>query len=307
VSGTPTGILGALMSLQPGSTDCAGIVPDGYSLLASVQIESGEKLLGVIEDTVLNVGGDQALQQFRNGLDQVDQGFAVNVEWELLPGIGHELFLAMKTPDLDMLASGRQPAWADFQPIFGFAVQDQVILADLVKRFAQSPMAMQQGWRLVTTGHGDHEIYTLENMAFNFHLSLAFANDYCILSLDRGLVTAALDAVGEGATLAAEAQYKASREQMADKVNAYVYLDTRPAKEAVVTLLRRQLPPKAMVWVGALERAVPELGGYSLAIAAGESSLRMEGYGELPVAFSGLSLLAVSGAVQVQKLRGHLQ
>jgi hypothetical protein len=302
VDGRPTGVLGALMSLAPGSTDSAGVVPADYSLLASLQVESGEKLFGLIEDTVLEIGGDQALQQFRNGMDQVDQGFAVNVEWELLPGIGHELFLAMRTPDLDMLASGRPPRWADFEPIFGFAVKDQVILTDLVKRFANSPVAMQQGWRLVTVGHGEYEIYTLENMAFNFHLSLAFVGDYCVLSTDRGHVTGALDAVDGGRTLAGDIQYGLSRAQVAKDLNAYVYLDTRPAQEAALALLRQNLPSEAMIWLGTIERVMPSLGGYSLALAAQDSALRAEGYGELPVAFTGLSLLAVSGAVQTQQL-----
>jgi hypothetical protein len=50
---------------------------------------------------------------------------------------------------------------------------------------------------------------------------------------------------------------------------------------------------------------IPSLGGYSLALIAGQSSLRMEGYGELPVAFSGLSLLSISGAIQTQKLKAR--
>jgi hypothetical protein len=293
------------MSLQPGTTDCAGVVPGDYSLMASVQIESGEKLLKLVEDTVLEIGGDQALQQFRNGMDQVDQGFAVNVEWELVPGIGREAFLAMRTPDLDALTAGRPPRWIDFEPIFGFAVKDQVILSDLVKRFANSPVAMQQGWQLITTGHGDYEIYTLENIGFDFRLSLAFVSGYCVLSTDRGLVIGALDAADTGATLSTETQYMASRAQVAEQVNAYAYLDTRPAREALLTLLPQRLPPQAMTWAGMLTRVMPDLGGYSLAIAAGDSEIRAEGYGELPVAFSGMGLLALSGAVEVQKVRAR--
>ena len=54
----------------------------------------------------------------------------------------------MKTPDLARLGS-RRAVWADFDPIFGFAARDQVILGDLIRRFANSPVAMQQGWRLM--------------------------------------------------------------------------------------------------------------------------------------------------------------
>jgi hypothetical protein len=80
-----------------------------------------------------------------------------------------------------------------------------------------------------------------------------------------------------------------------------VYLDTRPLREALLSLLPANVPPKARPYLPLIEGMVPELGGYGSAIVADEAELRLEAYGDVPAAYGFFSVVALGGAIESQK------
>lgn len=299
--GPEGGLLPALMSLESGETRSAAVVPEGYVLLLSLQIGSGETLYGLIEEMVRVMGGEIGLQQFRMAMDQIDQFFAVNVEWELLPGIGNEVFFAVRAPDVEVMRSGRQPDIEDIAPIFGFVVNDADSLRGLIERF-KAPQAAQQGWQLITEAHQDVELYTLTHIGMPGGLSFAFLEGFFVGAPDADMVRSVITAVTAGKTLANEGQYQAVSKHLPAAVNASAYLDTRQTMQALMELLSAAAGGQAQAFVPLIRQSVPDLGGYGLAVVADEDELRVETYGELPVAFSLFSAGALAISVQVPRL-----
>ena len=294
-----SGLLPGVMALKPGGARCAEVVPADYALVVSCQVESGEKLYALIEDAVKQSAGEPGLQQFRAGMDQVDQAFAVNVEWELLPRIGNEAFFAVRAPGPDVVTAGRKPTEEDFAPIFGFAVKDEAALRDLLKRFGGSQQARQMGWQLITEGHEGNEVLTLNNIAGPARLSVAFLDGFLVCSRETQAVRSAISAVGAGKTLAKDAQYQQVQAHLPAQGNAYVYADSRPLKPLLMEALRLRARPKAQPFLPLVERAVPDLGGYGLALTSQGGDVKAEGYGDVPAAFTFLSLASI-GAVTDQ-------
>ncbi|MHC4591925.1 MAG: hypothetical protein ACYS8L_04420, partial [Planctomycetota bacterium] len=107
-------------------------------------------------------------------------------------------------------------------------------------------------------------------------------------------------AVAEGDVLADEAQYLAVRRHLPPVVNAQAYLDTRPLKGAVMALLPDRVPPNAAPYLSLMEGVVPDLGGYGVAIVADEGELRLEAYGDVPLAYPFFGALSLGGAVDSQ-------
>ncbi|MCK4283999.1 MAG: hypothetical protein KAX44_06750, partial [Candidatus Brocadiae bacterium] len=140
------GFLPRVMALKARRTRAAALVPQDYGLLASLQIESGEALYSLVEGIVRLNKGEAGVEEFKWGLDQVDMAFTVNVQWELLPIIGSEAFLALRTPPAEAWAHGAGPRFKEFGPVFGFEVKNEKGLAELVRRFADSFVAQSQGW-----------------------------------------------------------------------------------------------------------------------------------------------------------------
>ncbi|MCK4374866.1 MAG: DUF3352 domain-containing protein, partial [Candidatus Brocadiae bacterium] len=295
------GLLPALMGLESGGTRSAAVVPQSYVLLLSFQIESGERLYGLIEEVVTQTQGEIGLQQFRMAMDQIDQAFAVNVEWELLPGIGNEVFFAVRSPDAEVMRSGGQPDAEDMAPIFGFVVNDADSLRGLIERFTASPQAAQQGWQLITEAHQDVELYTLTNIAGPAGFSFAFLEGFFVGAPDADMVRSVITAVTAGKTLANEGQYQAVSKHLPAGVNASAYLDTRQTMQALMELLPVTMQRGGRAFAPLVRQVVPELGGYGLAVVADEDELRVETYGELPVAFSLFSAGALAISVQVQR------
>jgi hypothetical protein len=294
------GFLPALMGLEAGPAQAAGVLPADYDLLASLQIGSGEKLYDVIEAVTLQQGGPQALNQLRAGRDQIDAAFTINIEWELLPAIGHEVFFAAHTPDLDTILTGQQPSWADFEPLFGFAVRDADQLQDLISRFAASPLAMQKGWVLSTDAHEGVEVHTLSNLAPGFRLSLACVGGYCVCATDEGLVRRAIEAVKGGPTLAADPRYADTVEHLGGDQQVGLYVDTKPLQDMLLAAMQQNARDEARAFLPIVTRSLPDVGPYALALGGGQDEMRVEAYGDLPALFAAFSFLAVGGTTAVQ-------
>ncbi|KPK62108.1 MAG: hypothetical protein AMK73_06800 [Planctomycetes bacterium SM23_32] len=249
-------------------------MPRDYALLASVQIGYGETLYSLIEETVRQNEGEVGVQNFRAGVDQVDHAFAVNVEWELLPTIGSEAFLAVRAPAAEQMARGGKPRPSDLALLIGFAVQDRDALKGLVERFAASPEAAQMGWQLITEGYNGQDYHTLRNIAGPAGFSFAFVDGFVVGSKDAEALKPVLDAVASGEVLGAEPRYLAVSEHLPEVANVRAYVDSRPFREAALLGMERNAPPKARSFVPMLQEAVPDLGGYGLALVGQGDVLR---------------------------------
>jgi len=295
------GVLPAVMGLKAGEARCASVVPSSYAFLASLQIESGERLYGLIEEVIRQTQGEAGLQRLRTGMGQVDRVFAINVEWELLPRIGREVFFACRALDADVLAAGRPAQRADFAPFFGFAVNDAAALRELFERFAASPQAAQMGWQFYTEGHEGQEVHVLRNIAGPAGLSLAFLGDFLVCSQDTETVKSVVSAFVAGKTMANDPQYQGVAKHLPPEGQAMVYADTRPIKPLLSAAMKAKAPPKAQAILPLIERAVPDLGGYGMAVVTEGGQIRGEGYGDVPALFAMFSFMSLGGAVESQK------
>lgn len=301
------GLLPALAALQPGQTAAARVMPVSHSALLTCRIESGEKLYEIVEDLVRHNEGEAGLQQFRMGMDQVDRMFAINLEWELLPAIGGEAFVAVRLPTAEQWASGRPPRKADFEPIWGFALRDEQLLRDLVERFGKSTEARQTGWQVMTEGHADLQVHTVSNVTSPVRFALAIVDGYCVCAPEADTVRAVIDAVAAGQVLAGDEQYQAACAALPQDANASVYLDTRPLRQGLLAVSRRRVPEAKQAFLPLLERLVPDVGGYAVA-AVGEGDLiRIEGRGDLPALFSFANVLSLGGSVESHKQAARLR
>ena len=294
------GVIQTAMELAPGSVGSAAVVPADYGFLLSAQIESGERLYGLIEDVVLQTAGQMQLDQFRMGMDQVDQLFAVNVEFELLPEIGNEVFVALRAPDEDLLRSGRGPEPKNLEPIFGFAIEDPSDLIDIVERFAASPQAAQMGWQLVNDRHGDQEFYTLD--VGRGQVSFAFMGGYAVISHDVMAVRGAIEAVDSGQTLATDAAYRATMQHLPSAVSAAAYVNPQAFIEGILpTLKQNARRPRQQAFLPIAEGLAGALSGYGVALVADGDEIRLEGYGPVPAAFGLASVGFLGAAIDGQK------
>ncbi|MHC4591077.1 MAG: DUF3352 domain-containing protein [Planctomycetota bacterium] len=292
------GFLPAAMALAAGRSRCAGVVPDDYVLLVSLQIESGQELYSLVEEAVRQNEGEAGVQEFHAGMASIEQVFGINVERELLPVIGSEVFFAARLPDIDVLAAEGEPQPRDFAPIVGFATEDAEALHKLVERLAASPQASQSGWRLTTEDYEGTELHTLYIGLEGF--SFAFLDGYCVCAREAPMLRPVISAVAAGDVLADEAQYLAVRRHLPRAVNALAYLDTRPLKGAVMALLPDRVPADARPYLSLIESFVPDLGGYGVAIVADDAEIRLEAYGDVPLAYSFFGALSLGGAVDSQ-------
>lgn len=290
------GLLPGLMALKSAESQCASVVPADYAMLVSCQVESGEKLYGLIEETIKETRGETGLQRFRTAMAQIDQAFAINFEWEVLPRIGREAFFALRAPAPDVAASGRQLGAADLMPIFGFAINDVASLKGLFQRFAASPQAAQMGWQLITEGFEGKEVHTLRNIAGPARLCMAFIGDFLVCSPQPEAVRSVISAVGPGKTLANDAQYQTMRKHLPPQAAVCAYVDSRPFKPIALAALRKGIGAKAPAFLPLFEGAVPDLGGYGLSAVSDGAALRAEGYGDVPAAFGFLSLISIGAA-----------
>lgn len=295
------GLLGAAAALKARPSACASVVPQDHGLLVSLGIESGERLFGLLEEAVRSSQGEQGVQRLRAAMDQVDRLFAINVEWEVLPAIGQEVFVAARVPDADALASQGGPAREDWATLFGFAVKDEEAFRGLVERFAASPQARQMGWWLVTEGYEGRQIHTLTNMAGPAGFSFALLNGYCVISRDVEAVRDVIRQVIAGKTVGASAQYRDVARHLPAEANAYVYVDTRPLREAAFAVLAQRVPAQGKAYVPLLQATVPELGGYGAALVGEPTQLRLEAYGDAPLAY--VLFGATSARIAVQSYR----
>jgi len=294
------GLLPGLMALKPGESQCASVVPADYAMIVSLQVESGEKLYGLVEETIKETGGETGLQRFRAGMAQIDQAFAVNLEWEVLPRIGREAFLALRAPAPDM-AADRQPGRTDLVQIFGFAVNDIASLKGVFQRFAASPQAAQMGWQLMTEGFDGQDVYTLRNIAGPARLCMAFVGDFLVCSRQPEALRSVISAAGAGKTLANDAQYQATRKHLPPQAAVCAYLDSRPFRPLALSALRSGIGTKAPAFLSLLEGAVPDLGGYGLSVVSEGGALRAEGYGKVPAAFAFLGGASIGATRNLAK------
>ncbi|MHC5033837.1 MAG: DUF3352 domain-containing protein [Planctomycetota bacterium] len=295
------GFLPAAAALAAGRPRCAGVVPDDYVLLMSLQIESGQELYALVEETVRQNEGEAGIQEFHAGMASIEQAFGINVERELLPIVGSEVFLAARLPDIDVLAAEGEPQPRDFAPLVGLATKDAEALRKLVERFAASPQAVQGGWQLTAENCGGTELHTLSSayepdQGFSF----AFLGGYFVCAREAVMLRPVISAVATGDVLADEAQYLAVRRHLPRAVNALAYLDTRPLKGAVMALLPDRAPADARPYLSLIEGVVPDLGGYAVAIVTDEREIRIEAYGDVPLAYSFFGALSLGGAVDSQ-------
>ncbi len=279
------GLLSSLISLEPGTSGCASVIPPEYALMAAWQIESGERFYALIEDVVRRTRGEPGLQQFRQQMDAVDLVFGVNVEGELMPAIGNEAFVAVQLPDVAALPAGAAPRKQDVARIFGFAVRDADAVREIIRRFAASPQAQQAGWELTTEQYRGAEVYTLANAVEQSRLCLAILDRFLVCSESAEWLKDSVRAVADGRVLAGDAQYGAVLAQLPSEANALFYVDTRQLRELVMAIVRMKGRGEAEAFQPLIEQAVPHLGGYGLAAVFGGDEVRVEGYGDVPAAF----------------------
>jgi hypothetical protein len=295
------GFLAAFTELEAGASRAASVVPDDYALLVSCQIESGEAFYSLLEEIARQTEGEVGVQNLRRGMDQIDQFFAVNVEWEILPAIGNEAFFAIKAPEAEVMASGRKPLPRDLAPVIGFAVTDRAALKDVVERLAASPEAAQNGWQLITQGHGEAEYHTVRNMGGPMGFAFAFTDGFVVACREADMLKPVLDAVASGETLASEPSYARADEHLPKAAHVLAYVDTSPFRQAAALAMERNAPPKARAFLPLFQEAMPDLGGYGLALRREGDRLMAEGYGDLPAAYGFFTFGALGGAIESQK------
>jgi len=279
------GLLNSLISLEPGTSGCASVIPPEYALMAAWQIESGERFYELIEDLVRRTRGEAGLQEFRQTMGSVGLVFGIDVGGELMPAIGNEVFVAVRLPDMATLPAGAAPRKQDVARIFGFAVRDAAALREIIRRFAASAQAQQAGWELTTEQYRDAEVYTLANAIEQSRLCLAILGRFLVCSESADWLKDSVRAVADGRVLAADTQYGAVLAQLPSQTNALFYVDTRPLRELVMAIVRMKGRGEAEAFQPLIEQAVPHLGGYGLAAVYSGDQVRVEGYGDVPAAF----------------------
>ncbi len=290
----------ARLGIKAGQARSAAVIPAGTALAVSLQIESGERLYALIEDSIRQKQGEAGLQRVRQNLNAVNIVFGVDVELELIPAIGNEVFVAVVPPDADAVLAG-EATGDDFGLTIGFVAKDADKLRDIIQRFAAAPQAVQAGWRLTTDRFQGADVYNLVNDVEQKRLSLAFVEDFLIFSEHEDSVRDALSAVASGKVLAAHPQYQAVVEHLPDKANARLYVDTRPLRKLLMAVLPQQAPQKVKAFLPLIKGTVPHLGGYGIAAVSNEGQLRIEGYGDVPAVFAAFSLGLGTAADRMKK------
>ncbi|MCK4283998.1 MAG: DUF3352 domain-containing protein [Candidatus Brocadiae bacterium] len=290
----------ARMAIKAGQARSAAVIPAGSALAVSLQIESGDRLYALIEDSIRQKQGEAGLQQFRQRLDAVNITFGVNVELGLMPAIGNEVFLALIPPDADAVLAG-EATTEDFGYTIGFVAKDADKLRDIIQRFAAAPPAVQAGWRLITDRFQGADVYNLVNDVEQKRLSLAFVEGFLIFSAREDSVRDAVSAVAAGEVLAACPQYQAVLDHLPDEANARLYVDTRPLRELLMAVLPQRAPQQVKAFLPLIEGVVPHLGSYGVAAVSDETQLRVEGYGDVPAMFALFNLGLGAAADRMKK------
>ncbi len=286
------GFLPRVMALKPRRARAAALVPQDYGLLASLQIESGEALYSLVEGIVRLNKGEAGVEEFKWQLDQLDVALTVNVQWELLPVIGSEAFLALRTPRAEAWARGAKLQFEEFEPVFGFEVKNEDGLAELVRRFAHSFAMQSQGWQLSSNAHRGTAFQILENIYGGERIAFAFLEGFVVCSLEVAPLQGVIAAVTEGRALADDPEYRVMCDRVQGVGNAWVYISAGPAREFLTGLLSRVESPGAQPLVSVLRQGVARLGSYGIQAARTGEQIRVEAYGDVPGVFTFFSLLA---------------
>lgn len=295
------GFLAKALALAMGEARAPAVVPRDYALYASMQIESGEAIFALIQDLVRQTGGEAGMNQFRFGVDQVDLAFGVNVEWELLPTIGNEAFVAIRMPDFASLPPGTGPQQQDFAPIFGVTVRDEAALLKLVERFTDSIFAQQWGWQLGNDSHEGIEFRMLESAFQPVQIAFAFIEGFVVISLDSEVMRDVVAAIAHDDTLDTDPERRAVEGRLPAGGHARLYLNPGPVQEVLMALLSRAPSQPSNPLMPMLAQLIPHLGGYGVAAAGADGQLHIVAYGDVPAAYSLVSVLSIVGIADAQE------
>jgi len=236
----------------------ADFVPEGFDLLISIDLGSGEKVWEAVRAIVGEVGGPEGLETLDNWIEGLEMPFGVDLRQEVFASMAGEVFFAIDLDALSDTIAGEGINARQTPYLFGIRTTQQDVLAGALNRLLQSDIMWDTfnierqsyiygGWKLVrlsscTEPRIDH--------------GFGFVSGYLLMSPRHNTLEAAVDAFTTGRNLAACPGYRAAAQALPASGNIEVY-----ARTSVLCreLARAYLPWLARPLRGRVERMLPGL------------------------------------------------